>query len=141
MATEQSPLLESQAVEPESLAPPQSKSGASARVSTFDLSRGLICLLMAIDHTFFISGKEHPTESYAIHPDRHHLYLSSWYHYGIRFVTHTCAPGFSILMGLGLVYFVESRVGRNAWSLTKTCKYIIIRGLLFILVGYVSTIP
>ena len=142
MATERSRLIENGGdVEPESLNPSQGKTSTSSRISTFDLTRGLICLLMAIDHTFFVSGKEHPTESYAVHPDRHHFYLSSWYHYGLRFVTHTCAPGFSILMGLGIVYFVESRIGKNGWSLGKTAKYIAIRGLLFMVVGYVSTIP
>ncbi|CCG83050.1 Predicted protein [Taphrina deformans PYCC 5710] len=96
---------------------------------------------MAIDHTFFYSGKEHPTESFKIHPDRHSAYLDSWYLYGLRFVTHTCAPGFTMLMGLGLVYFIDSRVGKSGWTLTKTAKYITIRGLIFFVFAAISFLP
>lgn len=148
MSTEQSPLLSNeQVLEPESLSGPQATNsktqthGSYARVSAFDLTRGLICLLMAIDHTFFFSGKEHPTESYRVVPDGNQPYLASWYHYGLRFVTHTCAPGFFILMGLGTVYFVDSRVNKAGWSLAKTAKSLVVRGLLFMVVGYVSILP
>lgn len=142
MADENSPLLQGDRPEPEALVPPDTNvSDISTRVSALDLTRGLICLLMAIDHTFFISGKEHPMESWAVHPDRHHQYLKSWYHYGLRFVTHTCAPGFCILMGVGIVYFIESRIVKHGWTLAKTAKYIAVRGCLFILIGYVSTTP
>ncbi|ORY78572.1 hypothetical protein BCR37DRAFT_382220 [Protomyces lactucae-debilis] len=145
MASERTRLLSepTRGIEPESLVPPgkQPEHARPGRILAFDLTRGLICLLMAIDHTFFISGKEHPTESYEVHPDRTHLYLSSWYHYGLRFVTHTCAPGFSLLMGLGLVYFVEARIKKAQWTLAKTFRNIVIRGLLFLLVGFVATLP
>lgn len=150
MATEQSPLLADASadaaatIEPESLTSSTTTHGKSTlnhRVSAFDLTRGLICLLMAIDHTFFVSGKEHPTESYSVHPDRHHAYLSSTYQYMLRFVTHTCAPGFCILMGLGIVYFIESRITKAHWSTSKTARYVVIRGCLFMLVGYLSLLP
>ncbi len=137
------PNGQASAIEPEALQPPasQPQEQSRSRVLAFDLTRGLICLLMAIDHSFFISGKEHPTESWEVHPDRHHLYLASWYHYGLRFVTHTCAPGFSILMGLGIVYFVDSRVNKAGWSLEKVTRNIATRALVFINVAYLSILP
>lgn len=144
MSTEQSPLLpNSQTLEPESLIqqPSSTTKKSYSRVIAFDLSRGLICLLMAIDHTFFISGKEHPTESHSIVPDRSHPYLSSTYQYGLRFVTHTCAPGFFLLMGLGTVYFVDSRVGKAGWSLGRTARSLSVRGLLLLVVGYITILP
>lgn len=143
MSTEQSPLLHNgQTLEPEPLSPPSTISNLQyTRVSAFDLTRGLICLLMAVDHTFFFSGKEHPEESYRLVPDRHQPYLSNWYLYGLRFVTHTCAPGFFLLMGLGTVYFVDSRIGKAGWSIAKIAKSLTIRGFLFMVVGYVSIIP
>ena len=141
MVSERSPLLQNpETVEPESLLPDQHTT-KTARVSSLDLTRGLICLLMAIDHTFFISGKVHPTESYQFHPDRHLPYLHNWYQYGLRFVTHTCAPGFSILMGVGIVYFIDSRMGKLNWSSAKTARYILVRGFLFVLVGSLSMLP
>ena len=111
------------------------------RVLTFDLTRGLLCIFMAIDHSFFFSGKEHPTESWNVHPDRHRPYLDSWYHYGLRFVSHLCAPGFSLLMGLGCVYFVRARADGVRWGPATLSRHILTRALVFTLVGWSTVIP
>ncbi|BFZ56062.1 hypothetical protein PYCC9005_003104 [Savitreella phatthalungensis] len=111
------------------------------RVLTFDLVRGLLCIFMAIDHSFFFSGKEHPTEAWNIHPDLHRPYLDSYYHFGLRFVTHLCAPGFAMLMGLGCVYFVAARADGAKWSSGKLLRHVWMRGIIFIAVGWLFTLP
>lgn len=114
---------------------------ARPRVLTFDLARGLLCIFMAIDHSLFFSGKEHPMESWNIHPDRHRPYLDSWYHYGLRFVSHLCAPGFSMLMGLGCVYFVRARADGVRWGAATLARHILTRAVVFTIVGWSTIVP
>ena len=53
-----------------------------------------------------------------------------------RFVSHLCAPGFSALMGAGMVLLRESRVDKG-WSEARVLRFFVIRGLLLIALGFV----
>lgn len=81
-----------------------------------DLLRGTLMVLMALDH-----------ESIAIKAWPHGLGnegeadgqpVTSWNRdaaYVVRMLTHLCAPGFTFLLGLGVVYFGASRT-KLGWS-------------------------
>ena len=53
-----------------------------------------------------------------------------------RFVSHFCAPGFSLLMGAGIVLLVQSRQ-RAEWSRWRVARFLILRGVILIALGFV----
>ena len=89
--------------------------GASAptagRIDSFDLLRGSIMALMALDHAAFFVAKRHPGEFWHTALPVY-LDLISFF---TRAVTHLCAPGFFLLMGAGVVFFQCSRQA-SGWS-------------------------
>jgi uncharacterized membrane protein len=79
------------------LAPPSAPEGnaasSRARVESIDLLRGVIMMIMALDHTrdFFGIPGQNPTD---LANSTAALFLTRW-------VTHFCAPVFFLLMGTG----------------------------------------
>jgi uncharacterized membrane protein len=91
------------------------------RLESIDLLRGLLMLLMAIDHArdFFtsVSGFD-PTDS-----------LQSWPAlFATRWVTHLCAPGFIALAGASV--YLQKQRGKSNGAITRL---LITRGLWLIL--------
>ncbi|MEO7513098.1 MAG: heparan-alpha-glucosaminide N-acetyltransferase domain-containing protein, partial [Gemmatimonadaceae bacterium] len=76
-----------------------SRSGATAsvsprrRIESIDIVRGIIMILMALDHTrdYFGNAAVNPTD-----PATTTVWL-----FFTRWVTHICAPGFFLLTGVG----------------------------------------
>jgi uncharacterized membrane protein len=96
--------------------PPQEKlSGRNYRIESIDVLRGLLMLLMAIDHTrdYFSNVAIDPADPIHSWPA---LFFTRW-------ITHLCAPGFILLAGTS-VYLQRQR--KSAAMLTRT---LIIRGL------------
>jgi uncharacterized membrane protein len=95
------------------------------RVSAVDLLRGLIMVVMALDHTrdyFHADALVYdPTDLTQSNPA---LFLTRW-------VTHFCAPGFLFLSGLS-AYIKRSRSSRRDLS-----RYLITRGLWLMLLDVV----
>src|SRR5437867_686820 len=85
---------------------------AASRIASLDLVRGVIMLLMAIDHVRVYSGVPAggPTPG---------IFFTRW-------VTHFCAPGFVFLAGTS-AYLLGQKVGRPALS-----QYLLTRGLLLV---------
>src|SRR6266446_1990435 len=76
-----------------------------------DRLRGLIMVIMAIDHASLFIAHQHSSESW-----RGDITVySSAFPFLTRFTTHLCAPGFFFLMGAGMAMFAASRRAR-AWS-------------------------
>jgi uncharacterized membrane protein len=84
-----------------------SERDTSSRYDAVDLLRGLVMVLMVIDHTrdFFGDGTVNPTDLSKVTPA---LFLTRW-------VTHFCAPVFAFLAGTG-AYLAGVR-GRTRGSL------------------------
>ena len=93
----------------------------SQRVRSVDIVRGLMILLMALDHvrTFWFNGSSSPL-------DLTHTTLALFI---TRWVTHLCAPLFFLLAGVS-IYFSLSR-GKSKREMTK---YLLVRGILLIII-------
>ena len=100
---------------------------AVSRLPSLDALRGLIMILMALDHAVFFVAKRHPLEYWGNPLPQHEN--ASWLL--TRLSSHVCAPGFFFLMGCGMVLFAASRRGRG-WSEGRITRHFLTRGLLLI---------
>ena len=83
--------------------------GRPSRLIGIDALRGLVIVLMALDHAnYFVSLKHSPGEYWGGGFPAYYDALA----FLTRLFTHPAAPGFSFLMGVGMVLFARSR--RNA---------------------------
>src|SRR6266849_2467291 len=92
--------------------------GARPRIQSLDILRGLVMIVMALDHVrdFFHAGAEHfdptdMTQTTAI------LFFTRW-------ITHFCAPTFMFLAGAGA--YLQSRRGKSA---SEVAHFLWTRGL------------
>jgi uncharacterized membrane protein len=93
-----------------------------------DALRGLILILMAVDHaSYFLSGL-HPTGEFWGIPIPQYTDIAEFL---TRFVTHLCAPGFFFLMGVGMVLFAQSRRSLG-WPEEKISRHLLVRGFILI---------
>jgi uncharacterized membrane protein len=101
---------------------------SSKRIQGLDALRGLIILFMALDHANHFIAQQHSSGEYwgGYFPT-----YSDALPFLTRFVTHFCAPGFSFLMGIGMMLLAESR-RRQGWSMGKVRRFLIVRGLVLI---------
>jgi uncharacterized membrane protein len=90
-------------------------SGRSYRLESVDVLRGLLMVLMALDHArdYFSSATIDPTDPIHSWPA---LFITRW-------VTHLCAPGFILLAGAS-VYLQRERK-----SAATRSRSLILRGL------------
>ena len=95
----------------------------SRRLESLDMLRGLLMILMALDHTrdFFSNSQLNPTDPHESYPV---LYLTRW-------VTHLCAPGFVALAGCSV--YLQRRRGKTVPELRRL---LITRGLWLILLEF-----
>lgn len=96
----------------------------SSRLVPLDALRGLIIVLMALDHANLFIAQKHPAGEYwggyfPVYQDA----LS----FLTRLVTHLSAPGFFFLMGAGIVLFANSR-RKQGWSEWGIVRHFLIRG-------------
>ncbi len=86
---------------------------AEGRLDSLDTVRGLVMVLMAIDHVRVYSGVAAGGTDPAI--------------FFTRWITHFCAPAFALLAGMG-AYLHGKRLA-GAWTLAR---YLVIRGLILV---------
>lgn len=94
-------------------------------------------ILMSIDHANIMLGAfQHPSEIWS-EPIKEFPDMAP---YWIRYITHPCAPGFGVLMGVGIAFFSASRANIG-WSLLQISNYFTIRGLILIVIQWLQTLP
>ncbi len=109
---------------------------SARRLESIDRLRGLIMVVMAIDHVSYMVGRFHAGEMWA----------GMWTRYAspvaflTRFVTHFCAPGFFFLMGVGISLLMDAR-SKQGWSASRISRFLITRGLLLVLVSFFVELP
>lgn len=89
----------------------------SRRIQSIDLLRGIIMIIMALDHTRDFFHKDALVAD-PLNPDTTNIIL-----YGTRWITHFCAPGFVFLSGLSA--WLQSRRKTKA----ELSRFLITRGL------------
>lgn len=93
----------------------------SQRVATIDWMRGLVMVLMVVDHASMAFDAHHLDHDSAMYADAGTMALPAA-EFVTRWITHLCAPTFVFLMGTALALSVERRVvkGVNAWEIDKS---------------------
>jgi len=106
------------------------------RTFAIDCLRGFIIVLMALDHASGMVARVHFSEvwgsNFEPYPD-----LAWWF---TRFVSHLCAPGFFLLMGMSMVLFAQKRA-KNGWTIGTIRKYFVKRGGFILLLMFLLELP
>jgi uncharacterized membrane protein len=100
--------------------PEPKKEGKAKRIISIDVLRGIVIVIMALDHAreYFSSFRFSPTD---LTHTTSALFMTRW-------ITHFCAPVFVFLAGTGAFLYYESR-GRSA---EKTSFFLWSRGLFLV---------
>ena len=98
----------------------------AGRIASIDWMRGLVMILMVIDHASMAFDGHHVAHDSAFYADAMSMPLPAG-EFFTRWITHICAPTFVFLAGTALALSIERRVakGVNPWEIDK---YIITRG-------------
>ncbi|KAF3343918.1 Monocarboxylate transporter 8 [Verticillium dahliae VDG2] len=108
---------------------------ASARAIAPDLVRGLLMAFMAIDHnTMALGAWQHGTGRVT---EEDGAVVHEWNYriaYAMRTLAHFCAPGFTFLLGMGIVYFGRSRT-KLGWSASRMVRHFLVRAVVLTLVS------
>jgi uncharacterized membrane protein len=96
-------------------APPSTGAIARARIESIDVVRGIIIILMALDHTHDFFG------NFAVRPTD--LATTTAALFFTRWITHVCAPTFFLLTGVG------ARLALKRMSQGKLARFLVSRGL------------
>ncbi|OAA62081.1 hypothetical protein LEL_10745 [Akanthomyces lecanii RCEF 1005] len=107
----------------------------TARVLALDLLRGLLMVIMAMDHlSIGLHAWAHGTGGTS---EADGAVVYRWNKpaaYIVRSLTHLCAPGFMLLLGIGIVYLGTSR-SQLGWSRTRLTRYFALRALALTLIS------
>ena len=99
-----------------------------SRFFALDALRGLIIVLMALDHAnHFVAQKHSPGEYFGGAFPVFYDPLA----FLTRFMAQWCAPGFFFLMGVGMVLFASSR-RKQGWGECQLVRHFWIRGAILI---------
>ncbi len=101
---------------------------APNRLFALDALRGLIIILMALDHANHFVAQQHSPGEYwtGTFPS----YDTGWA-FLVRLVTHLAAPGFFFLMGAGMTLFTLS-ARRQDWSKWAFLRHFWLRGFILL---------
>ncbi|KAH8881447.1 hypothetical protein GQ53DRAFT_754293 [Thozetella sp. PMI_491] len=108
---------------------PTEQPKSPARAIAPDLLRGLLMMLMALDHNALALNAW--SQSTVIVYEDDSVVAHEWnvpVAFVLRIFTDLCAPGFTMLLGMGIVYFGRSRTNQG-WSSQRMARHFFIRGL------------
>ncbi|HEB91458.1 MAG TPA: DUF1624 domain-containing protein [Deltaproteobacteria bacterium] len=120
----------------------------SGRIAAIDWMRGLVMLLMVVDHASLMwnPGRVAADSAYLRDPVTGAPLWTpgaslDWLQFTTRWITHLCAPTFLFLSGTSLAISLERRRGRGASSF-ELDRHLFIRALvLFACEGLISMMP
>lgn len=109
-----------------------------ARTRAVDKVRGLIIILMTLDHVGMLIVRRHSSEYWG----------AAWTYYDesmtvqflLRFLSHFCAPGFFLWMGYGIAKLVYSRSSQG-WSAREIKFFLLTRGVLLVVISQLVETP
>lgn len=115
----------------EAAVPPMTPAPKSRRIAAIDWMRGIVMVLMVIDHASMAYDGNHVAEDSALYAGASTMALPGG-EFFTRWITHLCAPTFVFLAGTAMALSVERRAakGANAWDIDKG---ILIRGAIIAL--------
>lgn len=108
----------------------------NTRYTSVDALRGLIMIIMAIDHSSAFLARQHSSEFWA---GAMSAYTSA-FPFLTRWITHLCAPGFFFLMGAGIYWFAASRQS-TGWSPNDAVRRTALRGFAILITGQLLENP
>lgn len=112
----------------ETTQPEENLAKPSGRLFAVDALRGLIIILMALDHAnLFVAHKHSSGEYWGSGFPAYYDSLA----FMTRFVTHLSAPGFFFLMGTGIFLYAQARRERG-WGKWAIMRHFLIRGVVLI---------
>lgn len=111
-------------------------SDTGSRFRWLDAHRGFIMILMAIDHAAGLIARQHAGEYWGVEM---HVYDDPLA-FLTRFITHICAPGFFLFMGMGILFLEQSRRKRG-WSEGRITRHLALRGGLLLLIQHLIENP
>lgn len=97
----------------------------ASRHFSLDALRGLLVILMALDHANHFIAHQHSSGEYWGGPFPSYNEALPFL---TRLVTHPVAPGYSFLMGIGIALFTRCRL-QKGWAYGQIISYLAIRGL------------
>lgn len=110
---------------------------AAARFVAIDGLRGLIMVLMALDHAWVFLTQSARQSEYWVGPLPIYADAASAL---VRLVSHLCAPGFFLLLGCSVPFLVAGRSARG-WSARRIDRHLVVRGLVLIGLQVVAVSP
>lgn len=140
IADEHTPLLSPAQETQLSSEPPKSSPSPTRQVAP-DLLRGVLMILMALDHcSVSLGAYPHGT---GVVSEAASVVIVEWNKalpYLLRTSTHLVASGFSLLMGLGIAFFVSSRSQQRdkGWTVSRQLRHVFTRSIAIIVVNFLS---
>ncbi|KAK0656986.1 hypothetical protein B0T16DRAFT_307999, partial [Cercophora newfieldiana] len=111
------------------------KPPSAARAIAPDLLRGLLMVFMSLDHNAMaLHSWPHGT---AVDGENDSGPVQEWNRplaLTMRLLTHLCAPGFTFLLGMGVVYFGRSRTNLG-WSAGQMVRHFAVRAVVLTMVS------
>lgn len=105
------------------------------RLLNIDILRGLLMVIMAIDHCFLFIYKTHYSESWnEMIPN-----YGSNVIFFTRWISNICAPGFALLMGMSMSFSLTNK-GRNING-SNIIRFFIKRGFVLIILQQLLDLP
>ncbi len=104
----------------------------TSRLFAPDALRGLIMLLMALDHANLFVAQSHSSGEYWGGAFPHYPDSASFL---ARLFTHPAAPGFSFLLGVGMGLSAKSLLQRG-WTRWQITRSFLVRGLILIILQF-----
>ena len=105
------------------------------RFQNIDILRGLLMIIMAIDHCFLIFYQTHYAESWNGSIPNY----SSMAIFFIRWISNICAPGFALLMGMSMTFSLSKN--SNDYDKWPKAYFFIKRGIVLIILQQLIDLP